>query len=68
MEHGSADGKNGWVIDKRGRHANMTALYDWPEYEDNDDVASFLASSTLGTYHFQAFDLLGRDSASGLCR
>ncbi|GAU90593.1 hypothetical protein RvY_02991 [Ramazzottius varieornatus] len=43
------DGKNAWVIDKRGRHANVAALYDWPEYEENEDVASFFATSVYGT-------------------
>ncbi|OQV24034.1 Ankyrin repeat and IBR domain-containing protein 1 [Hypsibius exemplaris] len=47
LEHGSAS--DPWVLDKRGRHTNFAALYDWPEMEDSDeDISVMMASSSIG--------------------
>ncbi|XP_055345873.1 ankyrin repeat and IBR domain-containing protein 1-like [Paramacrobiotus metropolitanus] len=40
------DPQNPWVVDKRGRHANLAALYDWPEFDDSDEDVGMLLSSS----------------------
>lgn len=32
------DPNNPWVKDAQGRHTNLSALYDWPDYESDDEV------------------------------
>ncbi|RWS04931.1 ankyrin repeat and IBR domain-containing protein 1-like protein [Dinothrombium tinctorium] len=31
------DLKNPWIKDVAGKHANLTALYEWPDYVDDDE-------------------------------
>lgn len=34
------DANNPWVKDARGRHNNLSAIYDWPDFDSDDEVNS----------------------------
>lgn len=34
------DPNNPWVKDAQGRHTNLPAIYDWPDYDSDEDPAS----------------------------
>lgn len=44
------DPENPWVKDGQGRHTNLAAIYDWPDYDSDEevDVNNALAASILG--------------------
>lgn len=45
------DPNDPWVVDENGKHTNVAAVCDWPDYDSEDDESSnpFL-SSVLGMY------------------
>ncbi|KAG8282877.1 hypothetical protein J6590_027311 [Homalodisca vitripennis] len=43
------DSNNPWVKDARGRHNNLSAIYDWPDFDsDDEEMNHALAVSLLG--------------------
>ncbi|GAB6029004.1 hypothetical protein CHUAL_004792 [Chamberlinius hualienensis] len=44
------DPDNPWVKDSQGQHTNLAAIYDWPDYDSDEeaDVNNALAASILG--------------------
>ena len=44
------DPANPWVKDSRGRHTNLAVLYDWPEFDDNEDLMSMPSTSNLSKF------------------
>ncbi len=45
------DPNDPWVIDANGKHTNVAAVCDWPDYDSDDDETSnpFL-STVLGRF------------------
>lgn len=43
------DPNDPWIIDENGKHTNVAAVCDWPDYDsDDDDSSNPLLSSLLG--------------------
>lgn len=32
------DPNNPWVKDSQGRHTNLSAIYDWPDFDSDEEV------------------------------
>lgn len=46
----SLDSNNPWVKDEQGRHNNLSAIYEWPDFDSDEEteVSRALAVSLVG--------------------
>jgi ankyrin repeat/IBR domain-containing protein 1 len=38
------DPNNPWVKDSQGRHTNLSAIYDWPDFDSDQEVQQICAN------------------------